>query len=149
MFRRPARLEQQRGASLIEFALVLPLLLMFLVGTVYFGYVYVLQMAATHAAQQGAIAAVGVSPVRTGSYASRVSNVVTATVDQSLEWLPASVQDGVTVTAPVGSPPLKVTVKIDVAGGSSALLPQITLPPFGTVPPEGLTQVTGVAKIRL
>lgn len=137
------------GASLIEFALVLPLLLVLLVGVICFGYVYVLHIGATHAAQQGAIAAVGVSPVHADKYSQRVQKVVADVVHQSLDWLPASLEDAVKVTAAMNDSLLKVQVTIPVAGGSSPLLPRIHLPPFGQVPPENLDQVTGVAKIDL
>lgn len=158
--------KRQRGASLIEFAFVLPLLLVILIGTIYFGYVYMLQSAVIHAAQQATTAAVGVSPAGlSGSeYQSAVSDVVVNTVSQSLDWLPDSINDGITTTDCFSSDDdepvvctlggtegslLTVIVAVNVAGGSSPLLPQINLPPFGRVPPAGLTQVTGVAEVTL
>lgn len=149
---------------------MLPLLLMILIGTIYFGYLYVLQTAATHAAQQAAIAAVAVDPVGydAGGYQSKVRSVVADTVFRSLEWLPTTGtseaatdegggcaggagEDAATglATCSFDGSQLTVTVTINVAGGSSPLLPQITLPPFGQVPPTGLTVVSGVAKIEL
>lgn len=159
------KLGRQRGASLIEFAFVLPFLLMILIGTIYFGYVYVLQSAATHAAQQAAVAAVAVSPVKFGDgYEDEVSDVVAATVFRSLAWLPESINDGVatkdftcggnpetdslTCESAINDSQLTVTVTIGVAGGSSPLLPQISLP-IGKVPPDNLSQVSGVAEVSL
>lgn len=49
---------RQRGVAVIEFAVVLPVILLLLLGTVYYGYVYVLknsvQQAAGNAASQAA-----------------------------------------------------------------------------------------------
>ena len=54
----------QRGAALIEFALVLPLLLAIAVGIVYYGYAFVLKTAVENAAKNGAQEMVAVSPLK-------------------------------------------------------------------------------------
>lgn len=161
---RPGR---QRGVALIEFALVLPLLLTLLIGTIYYGYVFMLQSAATHAAQAGAAAAVAVSPLGKDldTYRDDINQAAAAAVAQSLNWLPDSIDDGVvpgadfacsgsggvacTTTDPTtGS--YRVTVTIDIAGGSSPLLPQISLPGIGLVPPVPNGGVlTGSAAVTL
>ena len=53
----------QRGAALIEFALVLPLLLAIAVGIVYYGYAFVLKTAVEQAARNGAQEMVAISPL--------------------------------------------------------------------------------------
>ncbi len=53
-------LRDERGASAVEFALTLPVLVMILVGTLEFGMAYNQYLAITHAAREGArMAAVG------------------------------------------------------------------------------------------
>lgn len=123
---------------------MLPLLLILLIGTVYFGYVYVLQMAATHAAQQAAVAAVAVQPVSFKScaaYVDKVTKVAKASVSQSLSWLPQSSQSTTFETGVCdGNAPLVVEVTI-----SSSFLSAIGVPGDG----ESTGDVTGVAKIQL
>lgn len=48
------KIEDQRGQALVEFALMVPLLLMLLLGIIEFGRVYYAQLAITSAARQGA-----------------------------------------------------------------------------------------------
>jgi hypothetical protein len=51
---------EDRGASAVEFALVLPLLVMLLFGIVHFGFAYNAYVTVTHAAREGArMASVG------------------------------------------------------------------------------------------
>lgn len=52
------KVDNQRGAAAIEFALVLPLLIMLLMGIIGFGSLYNNYLAITHAAQEGARLAV-------------------------------------------------------------------------------------------
>lgn len=67
-----AILSSERGATAVEFALVLPVLIMILVGTFEFGLAYNNYLAITHAAREGArMAAVGAfdeSAVRSDAY---------------------------------------------------------------------------------
>lgn len=151
---------RQRGAALIEFALVLPLLLAFTIGIIYYGYVFMLDAAVTHAAKQGAQVAVNLDPLDFASpadYQDAVVLRVSNSVSNSLDWLPPSVHDGLIlppsvsfIAAPAGQAGmlLNVTVVLSVAGGSSPLLPQITLPVIGSVPPLPLT-LNGVAQVVL
>lgn len=61
LFRRAgARTTSDRGASALEFALVIPVLLLLLFGIIEFGVIFQNQLALTHAAREGArMAAVG------------------------------------------------------------------------------------------
>lgn len=167
MCRRPDKV-WQRGSAAIEFALVLPLLLIIMIGTLYFGYLYVLDIAVTHAAQQAAVSAVSVEPA--GEYASgywsRLSQVVQNTAENSLEWLaPAVGMPATSVTRAGGCIPsdggsgeeggsslsgalTEIRVTLSLAG-SSAFLPQITLPPLGKIPPAAVSKITGVACVVL
>lgn len=150
----------QRGAALIEFALVLPILLAFTTGVIYYGYVYVLDAAVTHAAKQGAQVAVNIDPVgysSSGEYQAAVRSQVTTSVANSLSWLPASVRatlvapPAITFATPDSGQPgtlVNIRVTMKISGANSALLPQVDLPGIGPVPPLPLT-LNGVAKIVL
>lgn len=143
----PAHHTRQCGAALIEFALVLPILLVLVIAIIYYGYVFMLDAAVTHAAKQGAHAAVNIRPTdfeSPSAYTTAVGVQVNNSVSDSLSWLPPSVRDGlseppavVTFSQPAAGQvgmQLSVTVSLNVAGGSSPLLPQITLPGIGRVP---------------
>lgn len=150
----------QSGAALIEFALVLPILLAFAVGVIYYGYIFMLDAALTHAAKQGAQVAVNIDPVdysSSGEYQAAVRSQVTTSVANSLSWLPASVR--ATLVAPPaitfvprdsGKPGTRVNIRVTmkISGAKSALLPQVDLPGIGPVPPLPLT-LNGVAEIVL
>jgi Flp pilus assembly protein TadG len=49
---RPPR-HNERGVAIVEFAIVLPLLLMLVLGTIEFGRAYNTQLSVTHAAREG------------------------------------------------------------------------------------------------
>lgn len=140
---------RQRGAALVEFAFVLPFLLALLVGTVYYGYVFLLQAAVTYAAREGAQVAVAVDPVGTGYQAAVVAEVRQA-VRNSLDWLPDAVEGNLqeTQVSFAGGDRVSVRVSLATAGGGGGLLPQANLPVVGAVPPLPATLV-GVAEVGL
>ncbi len=53
MRRLRARLADQRGAALVEFAVILPLLILLVFGTIEFGRAYNAKVTLTHAAREG------------------------------------------------------------------------------------------------
>lgn len=152
---------KHKGAALIEFALVLPILLALAIGVIYYGYIFVLDAAVTHAAKQGAQVAVNMDPVGFESSAAFLTAVevqINDSVTASLAWLPESVRAGLstppaTVTFPdEGSPQggrlLNINVQLAVAGSSSSLLPQVNLPGIGSIPPLPPI-INGVAQVDL
>jgi Flp pilus assembly protein TadG len=71
----------ERGAVLVEFALVLPLLAMLLVGTVSAGLAYNQKLDVTHATREGARYGAAVSPAQlwaSGNWATNVRDIVVA-----------------------------------------------------------------------
>ena len=125
----------QRGAALIEFALVLPLLLTIAVGIVYYGYAFVLKAATESAAQNGAQEAVALSPLSDdydpGARAQKVAL-------DSLDWLPEGVREaaGVAQASECDASGLfGVRVRIDLSGRANTVLPQLELGGF-KIPPR-------------
>ncbi|GAB3674755.1 TadE/TadG family type IV pilus assembly protein [Salinisphaera aquimarina] len=77
----------QRGASLIEFALVLPVFLLLAVGILFYSIAFATQQAVTYAAQRGADAAVSVSP-DVEEFADRARVVAEARIAETLRYFP-------------------------------------------------------------
>lgn len=141
----------ERGATAIEFALVFPLLFALLYGVVVYAYLFVMQESITYAAQQGASAAVNVSPVAFGGdvagYRASVEQSIRCNAARTLRWLPQAqrpaaagcdgLEDGdggvqILVPAPEG-PPTVYNVELRFAPAS--VFPQVSLPFFGEFPP--------------
>lgn len=109
-----SRLRSERGAELIEFALVLPLLLMILLGIVDFGFLFQRMQVMTNAAREGARMAVlpGYKP---GDVDFRVRDFVrTGGVPTTPENLKISVTDVPipTTTTPPPSPMKGIRVEV-------------------------------------
>lgn len=135
-----------KGAALIEFALVLPLLLAIVVGILYYGYAFVLLSSAQNAARLGAEAAVSLDPLKPNDYESAVTQAARDSAADTLGWLPG---DTVSVNAQIGAPPAGTTstscqdvgsdtmvvyVKIKPNAGDSVLLPTLSIGDF-QIPP--------------
>lgn len=91
----------ERGAAAVEFALVLPILVLILFGVIEFGGVYNAQLMVTGAAREGARAmAVGGDPA--AAEAAIVESVVVADADAlDIEISPAACTAGADVTVTV------------------------------------------------
>ena len=85
------RLRQDRGASMVEFALILPLLILLVFGTVEFGRGYNAQITLTHAAREG---------VRTLAVTKDSDEAVTATKNAATSLPPAQVSVSTTACNP-------------------------------------------------
>jgi Flp pilus assembly protein TadG len=149
--RRP---EQQSGATAIEFAFVLPMLIALTYAIFVYSYVYVVYEAINYAAQQGAESAVAVDPAQGTGYLSTVTTYAQTTAAGVLSWLPesqiaSSVGDNgskILVTqcsssgggastycpvAPSGGVPIVVKINFPLTN----LFPAMNLPGIGNVPP--------------
>lgn len=129
----------QKGASAVEFALILPLLLFLIYGLIVYGYLMVLQQSLTFAAQEGAQVAVAVDPynVAAAQYNATVTKTSQAAVARVLDWLPpdqyaAIVGDAsgskVQVFPPAapGTDFVRVRLVFDLSG--SAFFPTLSIP---------------------
>ncbi|MAA74349.1 MAG: hypothetical protein CMN28_06540 [Salinisphaeraceae bacterium] len=167
---------RQSGAAMIEFALVLPILLLIVVGTIYYGYVFVIEMALENAAQEAAVAAAAIQPAdyeTQAQYLAAVDAVVDRVAEDNLDWLPVSVRSGFSsdvasatnlcfvgsscdgdsspcagATLPTSGQLGCVTIDFALSTTDSAVLPRLNLPPFGQVPPLP-GNLSGVAQVVL
>jgi Flp pilus assembly protein TadG len=111
MCRRRASIQSERGAELVEFAIVLPLLLLIVMGIVDFGFMFQRYVVLTNAAMEGARVAVlpgyGDADVRDRVSAYAADGGIAGTVTPSVL--------NVTVPAPGGAtwPAKEVTVTHD------------------------------------
>lgn len=130
------------GAVSIEFAVVLPVLLMLILGITYYGLIFAMQQVLTLAAEEGARAALRYQPSNT----QRVAAAYTAANAALPSFISAQVktnQSGAPlVTCPTISSMqcLSVTLTLPVTTGASPLLPAIPLLPV----PASLTSTAVV-----
>lgn len=124
MDRTPRRRDDESGAALVEFGLVLVPLLILVVGALIFSLTLGLQQSTTHAASAAAREAV----VAPGNDPAAIQTRVNQVVGQQLSWLPAA-----NPTSPATIVDGRVTVTVTVDNPFSAL------GIFGLRPPAQLT----------
>lgn len=134
----------EAGAAALEFAVVLPLLLLLIYGLVVYSYMFVLQEAINFAAQEAAEAAVRVDPAQDPADYEAIVNVeVRAAAARVLDFLPASQRervlgsDGSQVQVTVGPSPTGIggVVSVGLVFNFQGLFPSLSLPGLGSVPP--------------
>ncbi len=99
-----ARRRGERGAAMLEFAIVLPLFLMLVLGTIDWGWFFVVQDAVSNAAREGARAAV-VGADGADRATTLLKGMLPATEAAGCTAVQTAVPNGVRVdaTCPVGS----------------------------------------------
>ena len=136
---------KEQGVALIEFALVLPLLLLLTVGIVFYGYALVLKIAVVQAAKNGAQEAAAVSPL-IENYNTSLFDRARQAAEDSLAWLPSAAFDARSITAGAAAgsdecdeeASFGVRVAIAFSDGENSVLPRLVLGPF-SVPPSPVT----------
>ena len=137
LLRLPARARSQAGAELVEFALVLPMMLLVFGGIVDFGLLLQRQQVVTNAAREGARLAV-LPGYTTADVQARVTSFVTEGLNND-SLAPATAVNVVTITP--GAGPAFQAARVEVTLSSSFLIlgPIVSLAggnggSFGTVP---------------
>lgn len=137
---------RQRGASVVEFAFVFPILFMLMYGTIVYSYVFVINESIHYAAKAAAESAVRVDP-QAPDYEAVVRNTARSAASNTLAWMPASQRarfanqeddlfGTVTIEADVdGNQVVRVVLDFDVSQTAPAIFPVISLPLVGDVPP--------------
>ena len=125
---RPGRWQRDRGAAAVEFALVLPILLLFVMGTIEWGWFFFTHQRVVNAAREGARAGTLVPPPPNGTTAQMQSEATTA----ANNYLTAV---GLTATGVVASGDYVMT------DGSHAV--QVVI----TYPYTSLTQFPGISSL--
>ena len=147
----------ESGAAALEFAILLPLLLMMIYGIVVYSYMFIVQEAITFAAQEAAEAAVKVDPAQDpADYEAAVRAEVQATATRVLGFLPPAQRervlgsDGSKVEITVGPSPTGIggVVTVSLSFTFAGLFPQIPLPGVGSIPPmPGTLEAIGVVGV--
>ncbi|MGX2040305.1 TadE/TadG family type IV pilus assembly protein [Methylocaldum sp. MU1018] len=144
MYRHTARrrsdvFRRQKGAAALEFALVFPLFFVLFYGIVAYSLIMTLEQSLTHAAAEGARAAVAVDPAKfvgdAEAYKTKVEETACATVSEALAWL--STQPGCTsaVRSDPGDPSAKIAaITLSYPYSSAPLVPVLNLPIVGKIP---------------
>jgi Flp pilus assembly protein TadG len=134
----------QGGAAAVEFAILLPLLLLMVYGIIVYSYLFVVQEAITFAAQEAAEAAVKVDPAQDpADYDAAVKAEVVATATRVLDFLPVAQRervlgsDGSKVQVTIESSPTGIggVVTVRLSFAFAGMFPVLSLPGLGAVPP--------------
>ncbi|MAA74350.1 MAG: hypothetical protein CMN28_06545 [Salinisphaeraceae bacterium] len=111
----------QRGATLIEFTLILPALLALLIGGTLFGLVLVTQQAVTHAAESAVGAVLSLDPETTdpqgAGFLSTAQTLAQSRVNRRLTFLPGSATASVLRSDPIvdaGGAPVNAGTQFEV-----------------------------------
>jgi len=134
----------ERGAALLEFALVFGIFVFVLYALIAFGMMMSLKNSVTHAAAEGARAAIGVTDNPATPQDERTDAAV-ARVRSTLNWLGTTKLNATTITVsyPASCPTSCIDVKISYPYGSQPLVPPA--PGLGLVTPSSITSEAIVA----
>jgi Flp pilus assembly protein TadG len=110
----------QKGAALIEFAIILPLLLLLVFGTIEFGVLLYNKQVITNASREGARAAINTSPKLSPA---QVVAVVQKYCDQKLIWF--GTLNPMSITPPIDNRVFPDEVTITVTWNYDFLVPSI------------------------
>jgi Flp pilus assembly protein TadG len=133
--RLPARVRSETGAELVEFAMVLPIMLLVFGGIVDFGLLLQRQQVITNAAREGARLAV-LPGYTTGDVQARVTEFVREGINSSTA-APVTAVTTVTLTPGAGPPFEAARVQVTLADSFLILGPIVSLAggtgSFGTI----------------
>ncbi len=136
------RRKRQTGTSLVEFAIVLPILVIFIFGIIEFGVILYDKAMITNASREGARAGIVFHADTNGNYAPLSDGEITAVVNNYLQAYLISLGGGASATTTVtraGTSPggqLTVSVAYDY---SFLVLPNFVTGLLGTLTLNGIT----------
>lgn len=115
----------ESGTSMIEFAIILPFLVLLLIGTIEIGRFVYFGIVAAHAAEVGAV--YGAQSFTNAGNSTGIQAAVTAdapNVSVSASPMPVCYQSGTKVTCPTGTPPAGTIeyIQVTVTGTFKSLL---------------------------
>ena len=144
---------KQAGVAAIEFALLFVLFFAIFYALVSYAVTMLLQQSFTHAAAEGARAAVAVDPLtysNSTDFNSAVETRVKSTIDEALAWLPAKAKTEVTgENVQIDWSGSTMTVRVVYSGyATDPMMPVLSLPFIGNVP-KLPTDLAGSATITL
>lgn len=144
---------RQTGAAAIEFALLFTLFFAIFYALVSYAVTMMLQQSFTHAAAEGARAAIAVNPLvysDTTSFNTAVETRVRTTIDNALAWLPQKAKTAVTGgNVAINWSGNTMTVRVVYRGyAADPMMPALSLPGIGDVP-KLPTDLAGSATITL
>lgn len=144
---------RQTGAAAIEFALLFTLFFAIFYALVSYAITMLLQQSFTHAAEEGARAAIAVDPLfypDTSSFNDAVETRVRTTINNALVWLPQKAKTKVSGSN-IGIiwTGTTMTVRVVYSGyAADPMMPALSLPGIGDVP-KLPTDLAGSASITL
>ncbi len=141
-----AGLQQMRGVVAIEFALIFPIFFAIIYGIICYGTAFLMMQSFTYAAEDALRAALAAECAASTCTEAELKPVVTAQVQQSLDWLAASVISEAISADDFFACNAEMLCKVRL--GAAPLLNGITLPLVGEIPdlPERLV---GIASLRM
>tara|TARA_Y100001001_G_C7994409_1_gene304131 strand:+ start:455 stop:955 length:501 start_codon:yes stop_codon:yes gene_type:complete len=138
--------QQQKGVVAIEFALIFPAFFAIIYGIICYGTAFLMMQSFTYAAEDALRAALAAECAASTCTEAELKPVVTAQVQQSLDWLSASVVSEAISADDFFSCNVEMLCKVRL--GAAPLLNGINLPLIGEIPdlPERLV---GIASLRM
>ena len=148
MFKTLARItpQHQEGVVAIEFALIFPAFFAIIYGIICYGTAFLMMQSFTYAAEDALRAALAAECAASTCTEAELKPIVTAQVQQSLDWLSASVISEVVSADDFFSCNAEMLCKVRL--GAAPLLNGITLPLIGEIP-DLPNRLVGIATLRM
>ncbi len=126
------RRERERGAAAVEFALVVPLLLLLVFGIISYGYMLSFRQAMSQGAAEGARSAAVWASAYAASQDTQRKSAATTSVDEALKSYGVTCASGATCTTAIAACGTAkcVTVTVSYPYGTNPLTPKIPLVPL-------------------
>lgn len=141
-----AGLQQMRGVVAIEFALIFPVFFAIIYGIICYGTAFLMMQSFTYAAEDALRAALAAECAASTCTEAELKPVVTAQVQQSLDWLAASVISEAISADDFFACNAEMLCKVRL--GATPILNGITLPIVGEIP-DIPDRLVGIASLRM